>query len=230
MVRKKHLNLIIISVLLFASASYAQVTSFAMDSSKFNKKLMKILDTIHRSDQAGREQLSILIKNNASKATKDSLWKCIRETDQEDLKKVELIIDKYGWQGPQDVGLDASEALFLVLQHADLATQQKYLPLVADAEKNGKTLSSNLALLEDRIAIRTKKMQLYGSQIFTDKTTGKSLPYPIADPDDLDVRRKKMGLPPMADYMRSMNIDWDLNQYKLALPNIEKTAYQLRSQ
>ncbi len=36
------------------------------------------------------------------------------------------------------------------LQHADLPTQEKYLPMIRQAEKDGKTLSSNLALLEDR--------------------------------------------------------------------------------
>lgn len=230
MVRKKPLNLIIIIVLLFASESYGQVTSFAIDSSKFNKKLMKILNTIHNNDQAGRQKLGVLIKSNASKAAKDSLWRRIRETDREDLKQVSLILDKYGWQGPQDVGIDASETLFLVIQHADLATQEKYLPVVRDAEKNGKTLSSNLALLEDRIAMRTKQLQSYGSQTFTDKITGQLLVYPIADPDHLDERRKRMGLPPMADYMKVMNIDWDLNRYKLALPDIEKAAEQLDRQ
>jgi hypothetical protein len=62
-------------------------------------------------------------------------------------------LDKYGWLGADVVGARGSITLFLVIQHANLKTQQKYLPLVKEAEKNGKIQGTNLAFLEDRIAI-----------------------------------------------------------------------------
>jgi hypothetical protein len=137
-----------------------------------------------------------------------------QKKDSLNLIKVEKILNNDGWQGPQDVGMNASLALFLVIQHAGLSKQEKYLPVVQNAVKDGKTLSSNLAILEDRIATRQSKKQIYGSQGFTYKVTGARDVYPIIDPDHLDERRKAMGMPPMADYLKSMNLIWDLEAYK----------------
>lgn len=51
------------------------------------------------------------------------------------------------------VGNKGSTTLFLVIQHADLGTQVKYLPMVREAVKQHKAQASNLALLEDRVAL-----------------------------------------------------------------------------
>jgi hypothetical protein len=113
-------------------------------------------------------------------------------------------------------------ALFLVIQHADLATQEKYLPMIRLAEKDGKTLSSNLAILEDRVAMRRKQPQIYGSQVFSDTVTKKMYVYPMIDPDHLEDRRKSMGLQPMSEYMTNFNQAWDLETYKKELPFIQQ--------
>jgi hypothetical protein len=216
----KRTNLIFI-LLSLTSICSAQTNSFVLDSSKFNKKIVKALDTIYSDDQGDRLKLNGFKSN---KTSRDSLWKIIREKDRKNLVKMTFILDKYGWLGPQDAGMNGSQALFLVIQHADLATQEKYLPVIKNAVKEGKTLSSNLAILEDRIAVRKKKKQIYGSQPFTDKATGKMYIYPIIDPDHVDERRKTMGMPPMVDYCKYFNIKWDLEEYKSMLPEIEKAA------
>ena len=185
---------------------------------------MLVLDSIYKDDQGARYKVQDLSKNKASSAQIDSAMKVVRENDTRDLIKVTAIIDKYGWLGPQDVGINGSQALFLVIQHADLATQQKYLPMIRTAVKDGKTFSSNLALLEDRVAMREGKNQIYGSQLFRNKTTGKMCFYPIADPDHVDEKRKTMGLQPIADYAKLFNLNWDVEEYKKDLPEIEKAA------
>ena len=196
----------------------AQVNSFVIDSSKFKMELLPTLDTIYRDDQTYRVSLTNLGKNKATKTEIDSIRNIIREKDSLNLNKVSKIISEYGWLGPQEIGMNGSQALFLVIQHADLATQQKYLPLIIKAEKDGKTLSSNLAILKDRIAMREGKKQLYGSQGFKDKITGINYIYPIADVDELDKRRKAMGMPPMIEYTAT----WNVEEYKKKLPEIEK--------
>ena len=198
------------------SALFAQVNSFVIDSSKFIKHLVPLLDTIYTDDQADRLKLSAV-----SGASRDSLWKIIREKDAQNLVKVNSILDKYGWLGPQDVGMNGSQSLFLVIQHAGLATQEKYLPLIKKAEHDGKILSSNLAILQDRINVRKGENQLYGSQGFTDKLTGKTYIYPVTDPDHIDDRRKAMGLQPIADYLKILKITWNIDEYKKLLPEIE---------
>ena len=216
--------LLFIPIFLLSATSFAQVNSFTIDSSKFNRPLMLALDTIYKADQGSRYRMQDLSKTKATASQIDSAKKAIHIADSLNLVKVVNIIDRYGWLGPQDVGMNESQALFLVIQHASLATQQKYLPLIRTAEKNGKTLSSNLAILEDRINMREKKKQVYGSQVFKNKLTGEMCFYPIADPDHVDEKRKAMGLQPIADYAKLFNLSWDAEVYKKNLPEIEKAA------
>lgn len=207
-------------LLLLSNISFAQVSSFNIDSSKLNKPLMIVLDTIYQSDQLVRIKYLQAKRDSKPAAIVDSLQEMMHKTDRQNLMRVNAILTKYGWLGPQKVGMTGSQALFLVIQHADLQTQQSYLPMIKTAEKEGEILSSNLAILEDRINMRTGKKQIYGSQGFTDKQTGKTYIYPIADIDHLDEHRKAMGMPPMKDYAKN----WDAEEYKKQLPEIEKIA------
>jgi len=200
------------------TAVQSQVISFEIDESKFKTELLPTLDTLYNEDQSFRNRYFELITDKASQTVIDSMRTIIKQKDSINLVKANKILNQYGWLGPQDVGMNRSQALFLVIQHADLKTQQKYLPMIEKAEREGKILSSNLAILQDRIAMREGRKQVYGSQEFKDKTTGMSYRYPIIDPDKLDERRKSMGLQPMKDY----DINWDINDYKKKLPEIEK--------
>ena len=105
-----------------------------------------------------------------SKEMKEN-WKAIIENDSVNLIKVEIILDNNGWLGEEIVGEKGSAALFLVIQHSNLALQEKYLPMLRDAVKQGKASGSRLALLEDRVALRQGKKQIYGSQISRDGET-----------------------------------------------------------
>lgn len=196
---------------------YSQVTSFIIDEGQINNELSNSLDSIYNDDQSYRIMLFELMNNNASQKDIDSVRAIIKEKDRINLIKVEKIISQYGWLGPQEVGINGSQALFLVIQHSDLATQQKYLSIIREAEKEGKILSSNLAILEDRITMREGRKQLYGSQGFKDNETGIRYIYPIFDPDNLDKRRESMGMSPMKEYVN----DWNLDEYKQKLPEIE---------
>ncbi|MBB2147973.1 DUF6624 domain-containing protein [Pedobacter gandavensis] len=215
-------RIFLLALLAFSTghAALAQVTSFNIDSSKFDISLMKTLDSIYIKDQSNRIALIQARERNESPARIDSLSNNMRIGDIQNLEKVKAILEKHGWLGPQKVGMQASQALFLVIQHANLKTQEHYLPMIRTAEKNGETLSSNLAIFEDRINVRNSKPQIYGSQFFTDKETGKKYIYPIIDVDNLEARRKAMGMPQMQEYSKG----WDLQNYKKDLPMIEEAV------
>ena len=200
--------------------SYSQVTSFQIDNSKLNKPLSDSLAAIYKSDQSIRMAYSQAKQQNKPIEFLDSLRKQMKQTDNKNLEKINGIVKDNGWLGPQTVGFDGAQGLFIVIQHADLKTQEYYLPLIRKAEKEGKILSSNLAILEDRICMRNGKKQIYGSQGFTDNETDKRYIYPIDNIDGLEERRKAMGMPPMKDYVK----DWDFEKYKKDLPNIEQIA------
>lgn len=65
----------------------------------------------------------------------DSIAKIMGYKDSINLIKVKDILDKRGWVGPNKVGAQANMTLFLVIQHSDLETQQKYLPYDAGSSQ-----------------------------------------------------------------------------------------------
>jgi hypothetical protein len=187
-----------------------------------NKPLMQKLDSIYTDDQKYRKQIGETETKygRESKEIKE-LWSVIREKDSVNLIQVKVILDKYGWLGPDVIGPQGNNTLFLVIQHADQATQEKYLPMMREAVKKGNAQGSALALLEDRVALRQGKKQIYGSQIGRDET-GAYYVSPLEDPDNVDKRRASVNLPPLADYTIKWNIKWDVEQYKKDLPKLEE--------
>jgi hypothetical protein len=188
-----------------------------------NKPLVAILDSIHVEDQTYRQQIDGIEKKYGweSKEMK-AHWKIINEKDSINLIKVKSILDKYGWLGADVVGGQGNSTLFLVIQHSDQATQEKYLPMMREAVKNGKAQGSSLALLEDRVALGQGKRQIYGSQIGRDPETQIYYVSPLEDPDNVDKRRAEVGLGPLSEYINHWQIKWDVEQYKKDLPKLEE--------
>ncbi|HEY9045961.1 MAG TPA: DUF6624 domain-containing protein [Ohtaekwangia sp.] len=183
--------------------------------SHYNKPLQQELLKILEEDQAQRSVFMQLINTHGYKNPKvDSVSKIIHRIDSINQIKVIAILDKYGWVGKDKIGSSANEALFLVIQHSNIAVQQKYLPMMRDAVKKGNAEARSLALLEDRVALRTGGKQIYGSQIGLNEETGKYYISPLQDPDNVDKRRASMGLPPLADYAQSWGIVWNVEEYK----------------
>jgi hypothetical protein len=189
--------------------------------SSYDKALQKELLAIFDDDQNIRNQYLTLAKKVGFKNPKvDSISKIMRHTDSVDLIKVKRILDEKGWVGKDKVG-EANTTLFLVIQHSDLKTQESYLPMMRDAVKKRHASANELALLEDRVSLRQGKKQVYGSQIYRNEKTNKYYVAPLDDPDNVDKRREKVGLGPMADYVAGWDIIWNLEEYKKQLPEIE---------
>lgn len=139
-------------------------------------------------------------------------WEMMHKQDSLNLIEVEKVLNTYGWLGSEEVGKDGSSAIFLVIQHAELPTQEKYFPMMKDAVKNKKARPQDLALLEDRILMRQGKKQIYGSQI-NSTNGGKMIVYPIEDPANVDKRRAEVGLPPMSKYLEHFDMVWNLEEH-----------------
>ena len=186
-----------------------------------DRTLVAILDSIFDDDQNGRVQLhEIETKYGSGSAELKAQWMLISEKDSINLIKVKNILDTKGWLGEDVVGEKGNTTLFLVIQHADIATQEHYLPMMREAVKNGKAKASNLALLEDRVALRQGRKQIYGSQINRDQKTQEFYVSPLEDPDNVDKRRAEVGLQPLAVYLSNWDLKWDVEQYKKDLPGI----------
>jgi len=122
--------------------------------------------------------------------------------------QIKSLIAKYGWMGKSLIG-NYNQVLFLVIQHADSATQEKYFPMLQQSVDEGESKADDLALMHDRILMRRGKKQIYGSQVVYDKT-GKQIFYPIEDERNVNKRRSKAGLQPIEEYARYFGIEYKL--------------------
>ena len=192
-----------------------------------DKPLVAILDTIYQEDQGLRRQIS-KVEEKYGRDSDEMIahWKKISERDSINLIKIQKILDERGWLGPDVIGNQGNITLFLVIQHSDQAVQEKYLPMMREAVTKGNARPSNLALLEDRVALGQGKRQIYGSQIGRNPETGEFYVSPLQDPDNVDKRRAEVGLGTLQDYISHWNITWDVEKYKKELPEIEKSRNQ----
>ena len=167
-------------------------------------ELLKILE----EDQRHRKELSETMKPGA-RADPERLHRIDVEQaalDEANVKRLVALLDSGGWPTAAAVGADARQAVFLVLQHAPIEVQEKYLPVARNAAAAGELERSSLAMLEDRVLMRRGKNQIYGTQLRTDPVTHKLGLWPIDDAPNVDARRKSVGLEPLADYLRRFGI------------------------
>ncbi len=170
------------------------------EEKNLDKPLVAKLEKIYTEDQKYRKQLNGIKEKYGWKSDEmQTHWKIIHEKDSLNLIEIKKILDTKGWLGKSVIGRQGNSTLFLVIQHSDIETQLKYLPMMRNAVKKGNARPSSLALLEDRVALRQGKRQVYGSQIHTDKKTQEDYVAPLIDPENVDKRRAEVGLGKLAD-------------------------------
>ncbi|MCY1483635.1 hypothetical protein D3C87_61990 [compost metagenome] len=202
--------------------------AFGQDAT-FNDITKQLLD-IDELDQRYRNQMEETIARFGSDSKESkALFKNMKTTDSLNLIQVEAIINKHGWLGSDKIGSQANTTLFMVIQHAELPAQIKYLPMMREAVKKGNARASSLALLEDRVALKQGKKQIYGSQISWNMKTNEGFVAPLEDPDNVDLRRAEVGLPSLQAYLAEMDMKWDVESYKKELPAIEETFFKKKN-
>ncbi|QHT70667.1 hypothetical protein GXP67_30455 [Rhodocytophaga rosea] len=223
-------KVILLLILLIGCTQFSQGQSRkeALTPGKL-QQIRNMLDSILVEDQKYRSNIEENIKKygHESEQVKKQI-KIMRKTDSSNLVVVEKILDTYGWLYPEQIGKRANSTLFLVIQHSNQQTQEKYLPMMRQAVREGKALPQDLALLEDRILLGKGELQVYGSQIGTDPQTGEMYVLPVVDPDRINERRTKVGLDSIEEYISHWNIKWDIEDYKKKLPKWIKNLKEER--
>lgn len=186
----------------------------AVVASGVNLPLMEELASILKTDQAHRGQMrTISEKYGWESPQMDSLWQLQNYADSVNTQRIEEIIAEYGYPGKSLVGEGQASTAFLVIQHADLPIQEKYLPLITKAADDGEVRWSSVALLVDRVNMRNGKKQIYGSQLNTDQATGIPFFAPIENPHKIDSTRATVGLGPLQDYADHWELKWDADAH-----------------
>lgn len=178
-------------------------------------ELIEKMKEVRVSDQAQRQEMrGISEKYGWQSPQMDSLWKLQSYSDSVNTIFISNLIDERGYPGRSMVGADLASTAFLVIQHADIDVQQKYLPIIKDAADAGEVRWSSVALLIDRVNLRTGKPQIYGSQVSRDEETGEHYFSEIENPEKVDSIRATVGLGPLQSYADNWDFTWDPIKHK----------------
>lgn len=167
-----------------------------------DSSLVAELAAIHETDQGGRfewRRIRASYPGPVPDSVRTAFWDAQNQLDAENLVRVESIIAARGWPGRSLAGEDGARTVFLVVQHASLETQERYLPLLEAAVSSGEAEPWQLAMLTDRVLVRWGLPQRYGTQYRIDPETGAEVVEPIEDPEELEARRAAIGLPTESD-------------------------------
>lgn len=115
-------------------------------------------------------------------------------------EELKAIVAEHGWPTVSLVGWCASDAAWLIVQHAmhDPAFMRQTLATLKSLAADEDVRARNVALLEDRVLMMDGEPQIYGSQ--WDISGPDVKPHPIADLAGLDERRASVGMEPIAEY------------------------------
>ncbi|APD07784.1 hypothetical protein UJ101_02284 [Flavobacteriaceae bacterium UJ101] len=115
------------------------------------------------------------------------------------------IIDKIGYPTIDKVGKEASEAAWLIIQHAisQPSFMKKCIKLLAIEVERKQANPINFAYVTDRIAVFEGKPQLYGTQFDWDEN-GEMSPNEYDDLNKVNERRKLIGLNTLEEQIQIM--------------------------
>ena len=177
-----------------------------------NLPLAKELWKMKVKDQAFYYHLDVAEKVAGRKSPIISaLWELKHQINKENVRRIEEIIAEHGWPKKSVVKGSAASTVFLIIQHADIEIQKKYLPMMREAANNKEASWSSLALLIDRVNLREGGKQIYGSQIYRNED-GSFYVKDLEEPEYVNQRRKEVGLGPIEDYVKRWGIEWTIEQ------------------
>ena len=177
----------------------------------------RILEEVYDNDQAAREWTK-----GMSSLSADEIVNYSTEMELADSLNQAIvfgILDKEGW--PSHLSDKANQAIWIVIDHSDLACRSKYLALVKEKAEQGILDKTSYAILNDRVLMEEGKHQIYGTQIkmtatiVDDKITMQLCLWPVENPENLDSLRSTVGLSPIEEYLKTSSksigqeIVWD---------------------
>lgn len=163
--------------------------------------LVKKINQMFLTDQAVRHNY----QENPTKKN-DSLY---RSCDAVNTKIMDSIIVNRGIISPKQLGYKAGKEFVILFAHLPDSLIKRYMPQMETTLKHKGINTVWYALIKDKWLVYNKKEQLYGTQFHIDTATTKITFFPIWHIEQVDKRRKKMGLGKLQYYAE---------HYKVLLP------------
>lgn len=176
-----------------------------------NEELRVELIRMAREDSQTRDELL-----RDGKLPKYGYAEEMRRVHERNNARMREIIEQYGWTGRSLVGEDGCEAAWLIVQHAvlDRDFQRQCLALLEQAVAAGEASGWQLAYLTDRVLVYEGKEQIYGTQ-YLPVEGGKSVPHKIAEAENVDARRRSVGLCSLEENTKRIHREDELLNEKL---------------
>ena len=169
-----------------------------------------LLSELHERDQQIRHKLmSVQQAYIAEQRTEliDSIVMLVAEQDRADsLNRVAVdSLLQNGW--PDGLSEQSNRTIWLIIDHADVDYQERYLPLIEQQAVRGTISPSDYATLLDRVNVRRQRPQRYGTQTGYKQRDDEvfTFVYPIEDIDALDSLRLSVGIDSMHLYLRQVS-------------------------
>lgn len=169
-----------------------------------------LLCELHERDQQIRHELmSVQQAYIAEQRTEliDSIVMLVAEQDSVDsLNRVAVdSLLQNGW--PEGLSEQSNQTIWLIIDHADVEYQERYLPLIEQQAVQGTISPSDYATLLDRVNVRRQRPQRYGTQTGYKQRDDEvfTFVYPIEDINALDSLRLSVGLDSMHLYLRQVS-------------------------
>jgi len=196
----------------------------AAEDAGVNLELMSEFDSIALYDQKWRR----LMRDTSDAYGWDSpqmaaLWDKQSHWDSLNTLRIEeVIVEQGGYPGRSLVGDRHASTAFLVIQHAPLETQVKYIDMMKEAADADEVRWSSIALLIDRVNLGLGEKQIYGSQLARNEETGGYYFSPMENPYKIDSIRATVGLGPIQAYADNWDFTFDIEEHLEIWAEIEE--------
>ena len=160
-----------------------------------------------RTELLQMEKVDQEARLNCTNGTSEEQIKCLGEIskaiDELNTKRISQIYDQIGFPNTAKVGKDGLQAFMILLQHAPTdELRVRSLKPISKAFKNRELPAMEYANFVDRLRLHLGKKQLYGAGF--EIKDGKLVLSPTEDLKNLEKRRARIGLPPMAEYIKGL--------------------------
>ncbi|MCC6726012.1 MAG: hypothetical protein IT258_16015 [Saprospiraceae bacterium] len=192
----------------------SQIKKYELKNGQFkNLPLTRKLWRIGMKDQAYSYEINVVnrLLGETSPITK-ALWDLQKKNRQENLDEVETILRKKGWPKVSEIGEEASEKVFWVVQHAEgERARKRFLPKLKAACEKNEAKWEHYATMYDRLALAETGKQLYGTQMTRNKDGSIEL-CPLDAPEYVEKRRKALGLSLLIPALERLGIEFNVLQ------------------